>query len=61
MISNSTKMVIAQNCLGYNPKYIISLLSMASLSESCNNCQNYVKGNCTKGLFDEMMETIKRN
>ncbi|QGU93791.1 hypothetical protein GOM49_00375 [Clostridium bovifaecis] len=61
MISNSTKMVIAQNCLGYNPKYIISLLSMATLSESCNNCQNYVKGNCTKGLFDEMMETIKRN
>lgn len=61
MISNSSKMIAAQNCLDYAPKYIISLLSVASLSESCNNCQNYIKGKCTKGLFDEIMETIKRN
>lgn len=54
-------MIAAQNCLDYAPKYIISLLSVASLSESCNNCQNYIKGKCTKGLFDEIMETIKRN
>jgi hypothetical protein len=61
MISNSTKMIIAQNCLGYEPRYIISLLSMTSLSESCNNCQSYIRGNCAKGLLNDMMETIKRN
>ncbi|MBE6043494.1 hypothetical protein [Clostridium thermopalmarium] len=61
MICDSTKMIIAQNCIGYEPKYIISLLSMTSLSESCNNCQNYIRGNCIKGLFDDMVETIKRN
>lgn len=61
MNSNNGKMVVAQNCLEYYPKYIISLLSMSALSESCNNCQNYIKGDCTKGLFNEIMETINRN
>lgn len=58
---NNGKMIIAQNCFEYEPKYIISLLSMGVLSESCNNCQNYIKGNCNKGLIDEIMETINRN
>lgn len=61
MISNSMKMLVAQNCDNYNPKYILSLLSMSSLSESCSNCQNYVNGKCTKESFDEIMETINRN
>ncbi|MCY6485921.1 hypothetical protein OW763_16555 [Clostridium aestuarii] len=61
MVSNEMKMVIAQNCQEYEAKYGISMLSMGTLSESCNNCKNFIKGKCTKGLFDEIMETIRRN
>ncbi|MCY6372785.1 hypothetical protein [Clostridium ganghwense] len=61
MISNETKMVVAQNCLGYQPRYAITMFSMGTLSESCSNCQNFVSGKCTKGLFDEVMQIINRN
>lgn len=61
MFSNVTNMRVAQNCMEYSAKSIISLLSVSVLSESCDNCQNYIKGKCTKGLFYEIMEIINRN
>ncbi|KEI04747.1 hypothetical protein IRP63_00255 [Clostridium botulinum] len=61
MISSSMKMVVAQNCIGYDPKYTIALLSMVSSSESCSNCKNFIKGKCIKGLFDEVMDIISKN
>jgi hypothetical protein len=61
MISNGIKMVVAQNCTGYESKYLISFFSMSNLSESCDSCQSYMKGICAKELFDEMVEIIKRN
>ncbi|AYF53979.1 hypothetical protein G8S49_13135 [Clostridium botulinum C] len=61
MISSSMKMIVAQNCIEYNPKYTIALLSMVSSSESCANCKNFIKGKCSKGLFDEVMDIISKN
>ncbi|MCY6355994.1 hypothetical protein [Clostridium sp. ZS2-4] len=61
MISNEVKMIIAQNCFQYEPRYAISMFSMGTLSESCTNCQNFTNGKCAKGLFNQVMETISRN
>ncbi len=61
MISNELKMVVAQNCTEYESKYLISLLSMSNFSGSCDSCQNYMKGKCTRELFDDIMGIIKRN
>lgn len=61
MVSNSMKMIVAQNCVGYNPKYTIASLSMLSNSESCSNCKNFIGGKCTKGLFDEVIDIIGKN
>lgn len=61
MVSNELKMVVAKNCSGYEPKHAVTMLSMGTLSESCNNCKNFIKGKCNKGLFDEIKESITRN
>ncbi|KGM94004.1 hypothetical protein Z968_12250 [Clostridium novyi A str. 4552] len=61
MISNSMKMIVAQNCVAYDPKYTIASLSMLSTSESCSNCKNFIGGRCTKDLFDEVIDAIGRN
>jgi hypothetical protein len=61
MVSNEMKSTIAQNCPGYEARYALSMLSMGSLSESCNNCSNYVRGQCIKDLLDPMREKIERN
>lgn len=61
MISNEVKMVVAQNCNEYESKYLISLISMSNFSGSCDSCISYMKGKCSKELFDEIMEIIRRN
>ncbi|WMJ80030.1 hypothetical protein RBU49_14410 [Clostridium sp. MB40-C1] len=61
MISKEFKMVVAQNCLDYDAKYAITMFSMGTLSESCNNCKNFINGECSKGLFDEIIQIISRN
>jgi hypothetical protein len=61
MISNRNEMFVAQNCNEYESKYLISLLNASNISASCNSCENYAKGKCTKGLFDEIVDIIRRN
>ena len=61
MISGETKSIIAQNCPGYEPRYALTMMSMVSLSESCDNCSNYVRASCTKDLLDDIKEKVERN
>lgn len=61
MISNRNEMFAAQNCDEYESKYLLNLLNASNISSSCNSCANYTKGKCTKGLFDEIVEIIRRN
>lgn len=61
MISNELKMRVAQNCPGYVSRNNGFLSSMTQLSESCDNCKNFIRGKCVKGLFDEVKEKIRQN
>lgn len=61
MVSNEMKSIIAENCPEYEGKYVLSMLSMGSMSESCNNCENFKGGHCVKDLLDPLREKIERN
>lgn len=61
MVSEMEKMEVAQNCSGYEPRNAAVMSSMGSLSESCSNCSNYVKGKCIKNLFDDISSTLRFN
>jgi len=61
MFSNMDNMLVAQNCIEYNPMHIISLLSVSAPLESCTNCKNFIKGKCSKELHNEIKEMINRN
>lgn len=61
MISNEIKMRVAQNCSQYISRSIYALQSVVASNQSCNTCQNYIRGNCTKDIFDEIYENIRKN
>lgn len=61
MASEMEKMAVAQNCSGYEPRNAAVMSSMGSLSESCNNCSNYIRGKCVKNLFDYVSSTLRFN
>lgn len=61
MISGELKMRVAQNCPGYHSRNAYYFMGGGTVSESCSNCTNYVRGKCSKHLFDEIKETIRIN
>ncbi|MFA6941335.1 MAG: hypothetical protein WCQ54_10200 [Clostridiaceae bacterium] len=61
MVSEELKMTVAQNCSGYRPRSVFLSMSMGTLSESCNNCANFIHGKCAKGLFTEIEREITHN
>lgn len=61
MVFSETKMIVAQNCNGYNARSVISMMSMGTLSVSCSNCTNYIHGQCSKDLFDHIADMIRMN
>lgn len=61
MVSSELKMMVAQNCSGYNPRLALFIESIGNLSESCSNCSNYIRGRCVKGLFDDIRDMVKIN
>jgi len=61
MVSGQVKMIVAQNCPGYQARYGMVMSTMGSLSQSCSNCGNWIRGRCIKDLFDEVRERIRVN
>lgn len=61
MVSLENKMVVAQNCIEYEPKNYIRIINHSSISESCDDCANYIDGKCNRKLFDEIHEIVKTN
>ena len=61
MVSSELKMMVAQNCASYSPRSAQGMASIGNLSESCSNCSNYIRGRCVKGLFENIIDTIKIN
>lgn len=56
------KMVVAENCDEYNPVNHDFISQMGvTLSETCDNCKNFIDGRCIKNLFDPIKEAINRN
>ncbi|KAJ49780.1 hypothetical protein CTM_21326 [Clostridium tetanomorphum DSM 665] len=55
-------MVVAENCEGYEPIASVFVSDIGSnITDSCENCENFVKGKCIKNLFDPIKERIYRN
>lgn len=55
-------MVVAENCDEYNPVNHDFISQMGvTLSETCDNCKNFINGRCIKNLFDPIKEAINRN
>lgn len=62
MYKDELKSIIGENCPGYEPESKLSFISMGGpLSPSCDNCVNFVKGKCFKGLYDPIKDMIKIN
>jgi len=61
MVSSELKMMVAQNCFDYDTRSAVAMASLGNLSESCSNCSNYIRGRCVKGLFEDILDTIKIN
>jgi hypothetical protein len=61
MSLSETKSIVAQNCSLYIPYNPILQMSMTGSSQSCSNCSNFIKGECTAGEFPELSKKIKIN
>jgi hypothetical protein len=61
MVTNEIKMKVAENCPGYHSRFLFSSMSLGTFSTSCSNCVNFVRGKCTKNLYDGIRETIRVN
>ncbi|HBC96557.1 MAG TPA: hypothetical protein DC034_07150 [Clostridium sp.] len=61
MISIQNKMVVAENCKEYRPKNDVMGLEVSYISNSCNDCVNFVDEQCSKKLFDEIEKIVNMN
>lgn len=61
MISKETMFMVGQNCDEYRSKSALNMMSMTNLSESCDNCLNYVRGHCIKDMITAIEGKIKIN
>ena len=62
MYKDQLKSIIGENCPGYDARYGSSMISMGgALSNSCDNCSNFVRGRCIKDLYDYMKNLINTN
>ncbi|WP_125154799.1 hypothetical protein [Clostridium rectalis] len=56
------KMIVAENCEGYEPMASVFISDIGSnITDSCENCYNFKDGKCIKNLFDPIKEKIYRN
>ena len=60
-VSYEIKAIVAQNCYGYTSRNPWGLVNLGSISESCDSCANYFEGNCKKGLFEIISNSITIN
>lgn len=61
MLFEDTKSLVGENCSEYDSKSIFYKAKMTNLARNCISCYNYVNGNCTKNLFQEIYENLKNN
>lgn len=55
------KSIIGQNCYGYKPKFITTMMSMGISAESCDNCSNFRDNKCNEDLFNGIKEIVESN
>lgn len=61
MFVSDEKSLVGENCPEYDSKYIFHNMSNTNLARNCIGCSNYNNGKCTKGLFNEIYETLRIN
>ncbi|MEG1257281.1 hypothetical protein [Clostridium sp.] len=59
MISNEIKSRVAQNCSFYNERSYYQDKLLMQLEQSCNNCENFVRGKCIKNVFYDIVDNIR--
>lgn len=60
-VSFELKARVAENCNEYNSRNPWSFSNMGSISQSCDSCSNFVKGQCSKDLFDSIAKAVTIN
>lgn len=60
-LTSEIKQRIAQNCSLYNERSYYPDKVLLQLEQSCNNCQNFVRGHCTKEVLDDIYTNIRLN
>lgn len=55
------KMLVAENCPGYEPLASVFLSDVGNIIDTCDNCDNYVEEKCIVNLFDPIKRKINRN
>lgn len=58
-LTNEIKQRIAQNCSFYNERSYYTDKNLLQLDQSCNNCNNFVRGHCTKEVLDDIYANIR--
>lgn len=61
MTSEQIKIIVGENCLGYEYKYPQILSSVDTHASSCNTCKNYIDGKCIKNFFDTIKNKVTIN
>lgn len=59
MSSIHEKMLVAENCIEYEPKSFT--INMSFISQGCSSCVSYIDGKCDRELFECIKENISMN
>lgn len=61
MVSMYQKIIVAENCDEYQSRNYVLNSQISYISHGCSDCINYVNNKCTRELFEEIEERIKKN
>jgi hypothetical protein len=59
MSSIREKMLVAENCIEYEPKSFT--INMSFISQGCSSCISYIDGKCDRELFEGIRKSINMN
>lgn len=61
MSSEQIKIIVGENCFGYEYKYPFILSNVDSHANSCSTCKNYVNGKCINNFYDNIKDKLTIN
>jgi hypothetical protein len=61
MFNSEDKSLVGENCPQYISRNILHGTNATNLARNCTNCSNYLNGNCSINLFNNIYESLKVN